>query len=89
MALDPGLLFQSGQHHLADFGGSFRIRDPVLGKPFGGIDGTEGEGNAVDQRPLQKKRNLGAAAADVDDQAVLDVHGVDHPQESEMGFHFT
>ncbi|MNL89183.1 hypothetical protein D3C87_2193520 [compost metagenome] len=55
MALDPGLLFQGGQHHLADFGGSFRIRDPVLGKPFGGIDGAEGEGNAVDQRPLQKK----------------------------------
>ncbi|MNC30824.1 hypothetical protein D3C75_791220 [compost metagenome] len=89
MALDPGLLFQSGQHHLADFGGGFRIRDSVLCKPFGGIDGAEGEGNAVDQRPFQKQRNLGAAAADVDNQAILYVHGVDHPQESEMGLHFT
>ena len=84
--LKPGVLFQTAHDKKADIAEDIGGHDVTGIEHGGGIDCTDGQGHAFQNFTVLEQNQLGTAAAQVENDAVLDVEGVDNAKVADVGF---
>ncbi len=84
--LEPGVLFQTANDKKAHVAKDIGWHDIACVEHGGGIDCADRQGYAFQNFTVFEQNQLGTAAAQVKDDAVLDVDGVDNAKIADIGF---